>query len=76
MSAILGLMIPIIAILCVFGVKAYRLHLQYHGASLSNSDRQLIDSLQSSAQRLESRVAMLERALLDAETPYASRTEV
>lgn len=69
-------LIPIIAIVCVYGFKAYKMHLQYRGTSLSNTDRQVIESLSATAQRLEQRVATLERALLDAETPYSRGTEV
>lgn len=76
MSDILALLIPIIAILGAFGIAAYKITLQHRGAGLSGTDRQLIESLTASAQRLESRVATLERAMLDAEAPYTSRTGV
>ncbi len=69
-------LIPIIAIISVFGVKAYKMHLEHRGSGVSNADRQLIESLAATAQRLEQRVTMLERALLDAETPYSRGTEV
>ncbi|MGC9270000.1 hypothetical protein [Acidiphilium sp.] len=69
-------LIPIIAILSVYGFKAYKMHLQYRGAALSNTDRQTIENLSATAQRLEQRVTMLERALLDAEQSYPHGTEV
>ncbi|HQT85835.1 MAG: hypothetical protein B7Z58_14310 [Acidiphilium sp. 37-64-53] len=76
MSSFLALMIPIIAIAGAYGLSAYKIHLRSRGAGLSGADRQLIESLSATAQRLEQRVATLERALLDAETPYSRSTEV
>jgi phage shock protein B len=76
MSDILALMIPIIAILCSFGLGAYKTYLKHQGVGLAAGDRQLIESLAATAQRLEQRVITLERALLDAEQTYHRGTEV
>ena len=76
MSDVLALMIPIIAIAGAYALSAYKIYLRTHGAGLSTADRQLIEGLQATAQRLESRVTTLERALLDAESPYSRGTEV
>ncbi len=58
-------LIPIVAILCVFGLKAYRLHIYARGTGLSAPDRAVLDSLQAAAGRLEARIATLERAVLE-----------
>ncbi|MHB1304269.1 MAG: hypothetical protein ACYCZB_12465 [Acidiphilium sp.] len=76
MSDFLALMIPIIAIVSVFGLRAYRMHLDHRSNVMPQVDRQLIEGLQASARRLETRVAALERALLDADAGAQQSTEV
>ncbi|MDD2878239.1 MAG: hypothetical protein PHT60_08780 [Acidiphilium sp.] len=73
MSSFLALMIPIVAIAGAYALSAYKVYMRTRGAGLSTTDRQLIESLSATAQRLEARVATLERALLDAEHPYGTQ---
>ena len=65
MVALMPFLIPIVAILCVFGFKAYKLNISARGAGLSAQDRAVLDSLQAAAARLEARIATLERAVLE-----------
>ncbi len=65
-------LIPIVAILCVFGFKAYKLHIMSRGAGLSSQDRAVIDALQASASRLEARIATLERAVFDNDQAFST----
>jgi phage shock protein B len=73
MSGFLALMIPIVAIAGAYALSAYKIYMRNRGTVLSGADRQLIESLSATAQRLEARVTMLERALLDAEQPYSAK---
>lgn len=75
MSDFLALMIPIVAIAGAYALSAYKIYVRSRGAGLTGNDRQLIESLSATAQRLEQRVTALERALLDAELPYSRGTE-
>ena len=72
-----GELVAIIAIVCFCLLAAFKHYLRSDRARLSAADRQLIESLRNHTVRLEQRVDVLERALLDAEAGYARRgTEV
>lgn len=64
-------LIPIVTIICVFGFKAYKLHVMSRGVGLSSQDRAVLESLQASASRLEARIATLERAVLDNDQAFS-----
>lgn len=68
--------IAIVTLLCIFGLSPAIHAWSKRSQGLSTADRQVIDGLQATAQRLEARVATLERALLDAESAYSHETKV
>ena len=68
LAHILAVSIPIVAIVAALVIRPWiRLHYSSRGA-LSNEERQTLDNLRTSADRMETRIATLER-ILDAEAP-------